>query len=142
MLSIKECKIQILQIFLQYCYSAILKVELHYSTILKHIIFFYSHFLTLSLSLCDIVCFSSHSSLHYNVTLSSHLSLTVGYSGVGRASGMEVRLGKSNQRGMVAISGYFWVHFMGSWVCGGVVWWFAVACSWVSGVVCSGKINL
>ena len=55
---------------------------------------------------------------------------------------MEVRLGKSDRRGMVVISGYFWVHFLGSWVCGGVVWWFVAACSWVSGVVCSGEIGL
>ena len=127
---------------MELCYSAILKVELHCSTILKHIIFFYSHFLTLSLSLCDIVCFSSHSSLHYNVSLSSHLSLTVGYSGVGRGSGMEVRLGKSDRRGMVAISRYFWVRFLGSWVCYIVVWWFAAMCSWVFGVVCNGEIGL
>ena len=38
--------------------------------------------------------------------------------------------------------GDFWVHFLGSWVCGGVVWWFVAACSWVSGVVCSGEIGL
>ena len=55
---------------------------------------------------------------------------------------MEVRLGKSDRRGMVVIFGYFWVHFLGSWVCGGVVWWFVAACSWVSGVVCSGEIGL
>ena len=66
----------------------------------------------------------------------------VGYSGVGCGSGVEVRLGKLDRRGMVAIFGYFWVCFLGSWVCGGVVWWFAVACSWVSSVVCSGEISL
>ena len=66
----------------------------------------------------------------------------VGYSGVGCGFGVEVRLGKLDRRGMVAISGYFWVCFLGSWVCGSVVWWFAVACSWVSGVVCSDEINL
>ena len=33
---------------------------------------------------------------------------------------MEVRLGKSDRRGMVVISGYFWVCFLGSWVCGSV----------------------
>ena len=55
---------------------------------------------------------------------------------------MEVRLAKLDRRGMVAISGYFWVRFLGSWVCGGVVWWFAAVCLWVSGVVCSGEIGL
>ena len=57
-------------------------------------------------------------------------------------SRMEVRLAKSNRRGMVAIFGYFWVRFLGSWVCGGVVWWFAAVCSWVSGMVCSKEISL
>ena len=35
MLSIWDCKTQVLQIFLQYCYNAILKVKLHYSSILQ-----------------------------------------------------------------------------------------------------------
>ena len=95
-----------------------------------------------SLSLYALVCFSSHSSLHNGVSLSSHLSLKMGYSGVGRRFGVEVRLGKSDRRGMVAISGYFWVRFLGSWVCSSVVWWFAVAYSWVFGVVCSCEIEL
>ena len=76
------------------------------------------------------------------VSLSSHLSLTVGYSGVGRGFGVEVRLGKSDRRGMVAISRYFWVRFLGSWVCYIVVWWSAAMCSWVFGVVCNGEIGL
>ena len=69
--------------------------------------------------------------LSTTASLSHHisLSLTVGYSGVGHGFSVEVRLGKSDRRGMVAISRYFWVHFLGSWVCGGVVWWFAAACS-------------
>ena len=84
-----------------------------------------------SLSFYALVCFSSHSSLHNDVSLSSHLSLMVGYSGVGRGSDMEVRLGKSDRRGMVAISGYiFWVRK------------YVTACSWVSNMVCSGKIGL
>ena len=57
-------------------------------------------------------------------------------------SGMEVRLAKLDRRGMVAISRYFWVRFLGSWVCSGVLWWFAAACSWVSGMVCSKEISL
>ena len=61
---------------------------------------------------------------------------------MGRGSDVKVRLGKSNRRGMVAISGYILVHFLGSWICSGVIWWFAAACSWVSGVVCSGDIGL
>ena len=57
-------------------------------------------------------------------------------------SRVEVRLAKSDRRGMVAISGYFWVRFLGSWVCDGVVWWFAAVCLWVSGMVCSKEIGL
>ena len=33
----------------------------------------------------------------------------------------------------------FWVFFCGKI---GVVWWFAAACSWVSDVVCSSKIDM
>ena len=43
----------------------------------------------------SLFCFSSPFSLHNSLSLSSHLSLTVGYSSVGRGFGMEVRLGKS-----------------------------------------------
>ena len=61
---------------------------------------------------------------------------------MGRGSDGEVRLGKSRSAWFAAISGHFWVHFLGSWVCDGVVWWFAMMYSWVFGVVCSGKIGL
>ena len=50
------------------------------------------------------------------------VAITMGYSGVSHGSNMEVRLGNSDQRGMVAIFVDFWVHFLGSWVCSGVVW--------------------
>ena len=50
MLSIKECKTQVLQNFLQYCYSAILPLELHCSTILKLNISFLFHQFSLSFS--------------------------------------------------------------------------------------------
>ena len=49
MLSIRECKTQVLQIFLQYCYSAILKIELHCSSIVKKKINFPRNFSLLSL---------------------------------------------------------------------------------------------
>ena len=70
------------------------------------------------------------------------VAITMGYSGMGRGSDIEVRLGNSDRRGMVAIFAYFWVHFLSSWVCSGMVWWFVAACSWVSGMVCSGEISL
>ena len=101
--------------------------------------------LSLSLSLYALVCFSSHSSLHNSVSLSSHLSLTVGYSGVGRGFGVEVRLG--SQIGVVwwrflGFFGYvFWVHGYAAALYGGLQRrvhgfpvWFAAArlvCSWV-----------
>ena len=47
----------------------------------------------------------------------------VGYSGVGCGSGVEVRLGKLDRRGMVAISGYvFWVHGYAAVWYGGLRW--------------------
>ena len=64
---------------------------------------------SLSLSL------SSPFSLHNGLSLSSHLSLTVGYFGVGHGSGVEVRLGKSKS---VWYGGNFWVF----WVQSSVVW--------------------
>ena len=64
------------------------------STILKLIIFVYSpfsdslsHFVSLLIPLSTTVSHSHH------VSLSSHLSLTVGFSGVDHGSGVEVRLG-------------------------------------------------
>ena len=75
----------------------------------------------------------------------------VGYYGVGCGFGMEVRLGKSDRCGTVAIFGYvFWVHgyaagwYGGLWRCVyGFPTWFVAArsvCSWVCGF--SGEINL
>ena len=66
----------------------------------------------------------------------------VGYYGVGCGFGMEVRLGKSDRCGTVAIFGYvFWVHgyaagwYGGLWRCVyGFPAWFVAArsvCSWV-----------
>ena len=50
-----------MQIFLLYCYSAILLLELHCSTILKVIIFFFPIFwLALSLTLYFLISFLSH----------------------------------------------------------------------------------
>ena len=76
--------------------------------------------LSLSLSLYSPLFLISFLSHHISLSLSSHLSLTVHYSGVGRGSGLEVRLGKQRLAWFVAISRYFWVRFLGSWVCGGV----------------------
>ena len=72
MLSIWDCKTQVLQIFLQYCYNAILKVEFHCSNIVKIIIIiFYSPFPRYFslLSLIIYVLFS-----HFLLSFSSALS--------------------------------------------------------------------
>ena len=111
------------------------------STILKLIIFVYSHFLTLCLTLF----LFSFLSPQRRLSLITSLSHTVGYSGVGRGSGVEVRLG--SQIGVVwwrflGIFGYvFWVYgYAIAWYGGlqrrvhGFPVWFAAArsvCSWV-----------
>ena len=119
--------------------AKIFRIVLQYNSKTYNICLFPIFWLSFSL------CFSSHSSLHNDVSLSSHLSLTVGYSGVGRGSGVEVRLG--SQIGVVwwrfrGFFGYvFWVHgYAAAWY-GGLQWrvhgfpvWFAAArlvCSWV-----------
>ena len=106
---IKKCQKGVLQKYLELCYS----------TILKLIIFVYSPF---SNSLSHFV--SLLIPLSTTASLSSHLSLTVGYSGVGRGSGVEVRLG--SQIGVVwwrflGFFGYvFWVHGYAAALYGGL----------------------
>ena len=134
-----------------------------------------------SLSLYALVCFSSHSSLHNGISLSSHLSLTTSSNPVLqlwktplKTEIKEIRIvhrrgsplawsflswvfggwivaksllvvwrgGETGEVRSAWYGGDFWVRFLGSWVCGGVVWWSASACSWVSGVICNNEISL
>ena len=65
----KYCKF-----FLQYCYNPL---QLHCSKILKYIIFFYSHFLTLSLSHFMLLFVSHLIPLSTMASLSHHISLSL-----------------------------------------------------------------
>ena len=75
----------------------------------------------------SLLCFSSPFSLHNGLSLSSHLSFTVGYSAVGHGSGVEVRVGKLRSAWYGGDFWVFWVHFLG--IFGSKLVWLVVCLS-------------
>ena len=116
---IRKCQKGVLQKYLELCYSTILKVELYCSTILKLIIFVYSHFLTLSLSL-TLFLFSFLSPQRRLSLITSLFHDGLFWRGSWVWCGGET--GRSDQRGVFlgTFSGFMGMRRRGMVVCGGV----------------------